>query len=117
MNNSISDWNLINFEKNALERIIEKVENNEKTNKKILENLDRIENKVDKVIKKIELNNFKIDIKEDDKKEEKGIKIIENDEILRMRNNAWRQSNKLKLLGVSNNSYITTPNIPLNFFK
>ena len=49
MNNSISDWNLINYEKNALEKIIEKVENNEKINNKILEKLDKLELKVDNI--------------------------------------------------------------------
>ena len=58
MNNSISDWNLINYEKNALEKIIEKVENNEKINNKILEKLDKLKLKVDNSYKKINTKNF-----------------------------------------------------------
>ena len=57
MNNSISDWNLINYEKNALEKIIEKVENNEKINNKILEKLDNLELKVDNILNKINTKN------------------------------------------------------------
>ena len=57
MNNSICDWNLINYEKNALEKIIEKVENNEKINNKILEKLDKLELKVDNILNKINTKN------------------------------------------------------------
>ena len=116
MNNSISDWNVINYEKNALEKIIEKVENNEKINNKILEKLENLEIKVDTILEKM---NSKILINSENKKEEKekpidlGLKILANDEIVRMRNNAWRQ-NKIKLPGIFNNSYLTTPNIPLD---
>ena len=39
--------------------------------------------------------------------------VLANDEIIRMRNNAWRQNN-IKLPGIFNNSYLTTPNIPLD---
>ena len=53
MNNSISDWNLINYEKNALEKIIEKVEKNEKINNKILEKLETLEIKVDTMLEKM----------------------------------------------------------------
>ena len=116
MNNSISDWNLINYEKNALEKIIEKVENNEKINNKILEKLETLEIKVDTMLEKM---NSKVLCDLENKKEEKekpidlGLKILANDEIVRMRNNAWRQ-NKIKLPGIFNNSYLTTPNIPLD---
>ena len=115
MNNSISDWNLINYEKNALEKIIEKVENNEKINNKILEKLENLEMKVDNILNKINTKS-KNDLNQNDNKEKNidlGLKILANDEIIRMRNNAWRQ-NKIKLPGIFNNSYITTPNIPLD---
>ena len=118
MNNSISDWNLINYEKNALEKIIEKVENNEKINNKILEKLDNLELKVDNILNKINTksinNSSSKEVKEvKEKTIDLGLKILANDEIIRMRNNAWRQNN-IKLPGIFNNSYLTTPNIPLD---
>ena len=115
MNNSISDWNLINYEKNALEKIIEKVENNEKINNKILEKLDNLELKVDNILNKINTKNTNNSSTQEVKEKniDLGLKILANDEIIRMRNNAWRQ-NKIKLPGIFNNSYLTTPNIPLD---
>ena len=116
MNNSISDWNLINYEKNALEKIIEKVEKNEKINNKILEKLETLEIKVDTILEKMNSKNLS-DLENKNEEKEKtidlGLKILANDEIVRMRNNAWRQ-NKIKLPGIFNNSYLTTPNIPLD---
>ena len=115
MNNSISDWNLINYEKNALEKIIEKVENNEKINNKILEKLENLEIKVDNILNKINTKNTNNSSTQEVKEKniDLGLKILANDEIIRMRNNAWRQ-NKIKLPGIFNNSYLTTPNIPLD---
>ena len=115
MNNSISDWNIINYEKNALEKIIEKVENNEKINNKILEKLENLEMKVDNILNKINTKNTNNSSTQEVKEKniDLGLKILANDEIVRMRNNAWRQ-NKIKLPGIFNNSYLTTPNIPLD---
>ena len=115
MNNSISDWNIINYEKNALEKIIEKVENNEKINNKILEKLDNLELKVDNILNKINTKNTNNSSTQEVKEKtiDLGLKILANDEIIRMRNNAWRQNN-IKLPGIFNNSYLTTPNIPLD---
>ena len=125
MNNSISDWNLINYEKNALEKILDKLEKNDKKIYDVLNNLNKLETKVDNVLLKLfdNPNNF-INKKEKEKEKQnedntdsvnKGLKMVTNDEMFRMRNNAWRQQNKIKLPGIINNSYITTPNIPINF--
>tara|TARA_Y100001970_G_scaffold267731_1_gene358087 strand:- start:388 stop:765 length:378 start_codon:yes stop_codon:yes gene_type:complete len=123
MNNSISDWNLINYEKNALENILDKLEKNDKKINEVLNHLNKLETKVDNVLLKLFDNPNNFINKKDQEKEKpnitdsvnKGLKMITNDEMFRMRNNAWRQQSKIKLPGIINNSYITTPNIPINF--
>jgi len=124
MSNSISDWNIIDSKQIILEKILENGRNinilmkgvediNEKINL-VSDKLDKLNDKLDNLSMEqlsikttdinLDLNNFK--------SSNIGLKSIVNDDLYRIKNNMWRQSTKNKF---KNNSYITTPNIPLDY--
>jgi len=124
MNNSISDWNVIDSKQMILENILN-------TNKKldlILEKFDKYDTKLNNLDNKITIineslkqlknnsnkleNNLDFNNLNNFKQQNNGLKELVNSDLSRIKNNIWRQSTKNNL---KNNSYITTPNIPLDF--
>ena len=130
MSNSISDWNIIDSKQIILEQILE----NGKNINILINSVDDINTKIklvsdklDKLTEKIDdLNKDKLSIKTTDlnldlnnfkKLSNTGLKSIVNEDLYRIKNNMWRQSktNTFKHNTFKHNSYITTPNIPLDY--
>ena len=72
-------------------------------------NKNILELKVDNILNKINTKNTNNSSTQEVKEKtiDLGLKILANDEIIRMRNNAWRQNN-IKLPGIFNNSYLNS---------
>jgi 2C-methyl-D-erythritol 2,4-cyclodiphosphate synthase len=130
MSNSISDWNIIDSKQIILEQILENGKNINILINSVVDintKIKLVSDKLDKLTEKIDdLNNDKLSIKTTDinldlnnfkKLSNTGLKSIVNEDLYRIKNNMWRQSktNTFKHNTFKHNSYITTPNIPLDY--
>jgi hypothetical protein len=116
MNNSISDWSLINKEENIFEKLF-------KTLNLIEKKIDTLDSKIQTIDNKLVLLenklctdklNSKIESSKDNKDNKDisypdiGLKcVLDDNNLIRVKNSIWRKSGRSNI--------ITTPNIPIDY--
>ena len=113
MNNSISDWSLINKEENIFEKIF-------KTLTIIETKIDTLDSKIQTLDNKLillenKIDNDKLNSKIESSKDNKDISypdiglkcVLDDNNLIRVKNSIWRKSGRSNI--------VTTPNIPIDY--